>query len=127
MSQSVIHVYMFTLLNVHCTYIITEPTKGPGNVQVMSIQRTAVTLLWKPIPCDDQNGKIQRYWIQYDRIIPSGSMSHEYVQTTGNTNGFILHNLHPNSRYSLRVAGVNAAGIGVYSSPVGFITPGGKL
>ena len=112
---------------VQCTYIITEPTKAPRNVQVKSIQPTAASLKWKSIQCHYKNGKIERYLIRYDHVkIVEGSVIQEYAQTAGNIKRFVLHDLIPNTKYSVRVAGISAAGIGVYSRPIGFVTPGGK-
>ena len=37
-----------------------------------------------------------------------------------------LHDLRPNTNYLVVVAGINKGGLGPFSSPVTFVTPGGK-
>ena len=88
------------------------PSKAPRNVQVKNIKESDATLSWKPIPCGHQNGKILHYLILYDFTLPSGSLIQGRVETAGDIQEFLLHNLHPNTKYSVKVAGVNVVGIG---------------
>ena len=95
-------------------------------MQVVSVEGTQATLSWKSIPCCHQNGKILNYLIQYSLILPSGLSILEQVNTAKDSREITLYGLRANSQYSAKVAGVNHVGVGNFSKPVRFITPGGK-
>ena len=83
-------------------------------------------LSWNAIPCPHQNGIIQHYLIVYDYVLPNGTLVEGHSRTLGNILRITLLDLRPNTDYVVRVAGVNHGGVGVYSSPLALITPGGK-
>ena len=105
--------------------ILAEPTEAPKDVKILSIKKTSAKLSWKAIPCPQQNGRILRYLVRHDYELPNGTFAVQQSETLWNTSEIILLNLRPNRRYAVRVAGVNEGGVGVFSSPVHLITPGG--
>ena len=80
-----------------------------------------MSLSWREVPCDQQNGPITGYVVQYyatcgpDRDVQQTKS----VVTTGS----IIDGLTPNTEYAFQVAAVNTNGTGPFSEPV---TLGGK-
>ena len=105
--------------------ILAEPTKAPKDVKILSIKRTSAELSWKTIPCHHQNGKILWYLVRHDYELPNGTFAVQQSETFWDALDVTLINLRPNRKYTVKVAGVNEAGVGVFSSPIPLITPGG--
>ena len=107
-------------------FCIIGPSKAPRNVQIVSVAEKEAVLSWEPIPCSHQNGKIFNYVIRYDHeVLPENALEHE-SRIDGDQLGITLGHLRPNTDYTVRVAGANSAGIGVFSLPKALITLGGK-
>ena len=105
--------------------ILTEPTKAPRNVKIVRIRKTSAELSWKTIPCPYRNGMILSYLVRNDYELPNGTFAVQQSETSLNTLKTTLMNLRPNRKYSVRVAGVNQAGVGAFSLPLGLLTLGG--
>ena len=105
--------------------ILAEPTKAPKNVKILWIRTTSAELSWKTIPCLYQNGMILRYLVRNDYELPNGTFAMQQSETSSNTLKITFMNLRPNRKYSVRVAGVNQAGVGAFSLPLELITLGG--
>ena len=105
-----------------CTHLV--PSSAPTGVQVVQVKGRVAVLSWKPIPCCHQNGEILQYYIEYETSVPESVVYQD--NTVGEVRQIILHNLLPNTKYEVKVAAVNSAGIGIFSPPVELITPGGK-
>ena len=105
--------------------ILAEPTGAPKDVKILSIKRTSAELSWKAIPCPQQNGRILWYLIRHDYELPNGTFAFQQSETFGDALNITFTNLRPNRNYVVRVAGVNDAGVGAFSSPIQLITPGG--
>ena len=105
---------------------MAEPTGPPDKVEVEKIKKRAVKLLWKAIPCPDQNGRILRYLVRHNYELPNGTFAEEHCETSwSNLAHITLINLRPNTKYAVQVAGINDAGVGPFSSPIQFVTLGG--
>ena len=86
----------------------------------MFIQPTEVSLMWRGVPCIQQNGPINGYVVSY--YVAHGTdrdAQNKSVVTTGD----IIDGLTPNTEYAFQVAAVNVNGTGPFSQP---ITLGGK-
>ena len=105
--------------------ILAEPTGAPKNVKILWIRETSAELSWETIRCHHQNGKLLRYLVRHDYELPNGTFAVQQSKTFRDELYIILTNLRPNRMYAVRVAGVNDAGVGAFSSPVTLITPGG--
>ena len=80
---------------------------------------STVSLQWEPVICIHRNGEITGYTVWY---VEEDSSEITIVDVTGATS-VNLDGLSSSTRYSVQVAAVNSAGIGVYSDPVIFQTP----
>ena len=98
---------------------------APGNVQVVANIGTEAFLSWKPIPCSHQNGKIGHYLVKCEYMLPSGKIVEKNSRVYGGLTGIALHLLLRNTHYSIRVAGANRAGVGIFSTPIALVTAGG--
>ena len=105
--------------------ILAGPTRPPQRVKLHWFKVTSAKLSWKAIPCYHQNGLILRYLVRHDYQLPNGTFAVQKSETFWNNLEITLMNLRPNRNYAVRVAGVNEAGVGAFSLPIQFITPGG--
>ena len=97
-------------------YIPPAPSAAPTNVDVSVINSTAITVQWEMIPCIEQNGDITGYIVRYGsqtQSVSGGSVT----ETT-------ISNLTPSTFYNVRVAAMNDADTGPFSSNVFIITAG---
>ena len=74
------------------------------------------------MPCIHQNGEIAGYSVQYVAV---GSSTTGSEMVSGNSSGgtTTISGLTRRTMYTVQVAAVNSAGIGVYSTPLPFETP----
>ena len=115
--------YMYVYVHVHvysCVYIYTcifppAPSAAPTSVDVSSTS-SSITVQWGAVNCIHRNGDITGYSVRYE-VQGSGSTQTVSVSGGGATQTTIS-GLMPSTNYSIEVAAVNNAGIGVYSSAV---------
>ena len=87
---------------------------------------TSITVQWGSVPCRQQNGEITGYSVQY---VAEGSSETGSEMVSGDSSGgtTTLSGLTRQTMYTVQVAAVNSAGIGVYSTPLPFETPNSEL
>ena len=73
-----------------------------------------LTIQWTPVPCIYHNGHLTGYSILYG---PVGDTLVELV-SEGYSTEVIVSGLAASTEYSIQVAAVNTAGVGVYSEPL---------
>ena len=71
----------------------------------------AITVQWGMVPCIDRNGEITGYSVRYSGGCSTQTMNVTERETT-------LQDLTSSTNYSIEVAAVNSAGVGVYSYPI---------
>ena len=97
-------------------YFSPASSAPPTSVNVSDVTSFSITVHWGPVECIHHNGDITGYLVQYG---VQGSGSTQTMSILGSdSNETILIALHPTNAYSIEVAVVNSAGIGVYSSPI---------
>ena len=98
------------------------PSGAPQSLEGMFVQPTEVSLMWRELPCVQQNGPITGYVVRYyatcgaDRDV----QQNKSVVSTGD----IIDGLTPNTEYVFQVAAVNVNGTGPFSETIRL---GGKL
>ena len=75
---------------------------------------SSITVEWGEVNCIDRNGDITGYSVRYG-VQGSGSTQTRDV-SGGATRQTTILDLSSSTTYSIQVAAVNSAGIGVYSS-----------
>ena len=93
---------------------LTAPSASPAFVNISKITSSSITVHWGTVDCIHRNGAITGYTVVYMSV--DGKHNH-----TNNTSGdsvmeMTILGLKPSSRYSVTVAAVNTAGIGIYSN-----------
>ena len=102
-------------------FAFSVPSGVPQSLEAMFIQLTGVSLIWRDVPCVQQNGPITGYIVRYyatcgtDRDVQRS----QSVETTGST----ITGFTPITEYAFQVAAVNVKGSGPFTE---FITLGGK-
>ena len=90
----------------------TAPSAAPTSVRESGVTSSNITVQWGAVDCIHHNGDITGYSVRY-RVQGSGSTQTRNVSITEAT----ISSLMPSTTYSIEVAAVNSAGIGVYSDP----------
>lgn len=100
-------------------FICIVPSIAPSNLRDTSITSRSVTLEWNVISCEERNGLILSYDIQF---APVGDNNLILTNTGSNTVQFTITGLTPFTSYNFSVAGVNINGTGPFSMFIGPLT-----
>ena len=80
------------------------------------VYTTTITVHWGPVVCLHHNGDIIGYSVQYREV---GSVNFDTLFVSGDSVMIAnILNLKPSTTYTVKVAAVNNAGNGVYSTSV---------
>ena len=88
---------------------------------VSEITNSSTTVQWEMVPCIHQNGDITGYRVQYGAV---GGIQATVSVSGGDVAEATITGLSPSTNYFVRVAAVNDAGTGVFSSSIHVDTPG---
>ena len=83
---------------------------------------TSIKVQWGSVSCRHQNGQITGYSVQYVAVVSSETGS-EMVSGDSSGGTTTISGLTRRTMYTVQVASVNSAGIGIYSTPLPFETP----
>ena len=83
---------------------------------------SSITIQWGPVVCIHRNGKITDYIVQYG--VYENAATQNMSISGGATNRTTISGLNFATNYSIEVAAVNRAGIGVFSAPLIVTTQG---
>ena len=103
-------------------YVLIAPSKPPRYVFAFSVLETSAIVAWRPIPMIDHNGEILYYLIKYQPLSHTEESFEQERKVTADELTLTLSLLEPNSTYIVTIAGVNEAGVGVFSPPLEFTT-----
>ena len=94
----------------------SAPSAAPTSVSVPEehVTFSSITVQWGAVDCIDRNGVITGYSVRYG-VQGSGSTQTMNV-SGGDTRQTTILDLSSSTTYSIQVAAVNSAGIGVYST-----------
>ena len=89
-----------------------DPSAAPIAVRLSAVTSSSITVQWEMVPCIHRNGDITGYSVQY-----AGSGSTQTMSVSGgDVTETTITGLTASTTYSVRVAAVNDAGTGRYSS-----------
>ena len=93
---------------------------GPSDNMIFDKNSSTITIRWRPGKCVHSNGDITGYSVRY------GIQGNGGIQTVnvsgGNSTKIAISGLKSSTTYSIEVAAVNSAGIGMYSNPLNVTT-----
>ena len=112
------------IVKIHCPLCVSlpAPSAAPTFVATSSDSSSSITVQWGMVPCIHRNGDITGYSVQYG-VVGSGSTQTMSV-SGGSVTEATISGLRPARTYSIQVAAVNSAGIGLYSAPINQLTLG---
>ena len=90
-------------------------------MSAFALNSSSITVQWGAVDCIHRNGDITGYSVQYE-VVGSGSTQTMNVSGASVFNANIS-SLVASTTYSIQVAAVNTAGIGVYSEAETLATP----
>ena len=79
------------------------------------VESSVISVEWELVNCSHRNGIILGYTVQYE-VIGSGNI--QYLNVSARSTVGSINELMPFMTYSISVAAVNCAGIGVFSTPI---------
>ena len=99
--------------------IPAAPSAAPTSVRISNVTSSNITVQWGTVDCIHRNGDITGYSVQYGVV---GSGRTQDMSVSGNST--VISSLMSSwtTNFSVQVAAVNSAGIGVYSEPA-WISP----
>ena len=97
-------------------YIFSAPSAPPTDVLISDKNSSTITISWRPVKCIHRNGDITGYSVRYG-IEGNGSVQTVNV-SGGNSTKIAISGLKSSTTYSIEVAAMNGAGIGMYSNPL---------
>ena len=100
------------------------PSAAPTFVKESGVTSSNITVQWGAMDCIDRNGDITGYSVRYG-VQGSGSTQTRDV-SGGSVTEATISSLMPSTTYSIQMAAVNSAGIGVYSDPPVIVETEGK-
>ena len=96
-----------------CCVLLSAAPSGPPTLVSATSTSTSITVQWGAVDCIHRNGDITDYSVQYG-VVGSGSTQTMIVSGHSITEATIS-SLMSSTTYSIQVAAVNSAGIGMYS------------
>ena len=98
----------------------TVPSGAPNGVADVSTAPNSITVRWEEVDCLLRNGMVTGYTAQAVRngeVVGTASVGGDASQAT-------ISGLESSTEYSVQVAAVNSADIGLFSSPITVMTSG---
>ena len=94
-------------------YTFAVPSAAPSQVSVSQVTLSTIIVQWEDVECIHRNGNITGYSVL---VVASSVM--DMVINVGNVKQatILLSELTPFTEYTISVAAVNTAGMGVYSN-----------
>ena len=108
---------------LHTVSIPTAPSAAPTSVSVSEVTSSSITVQWGAVDCIQRNGDITGYSVRYG---VQGSGTQTMSVSGGGATMTTISGLMPSTNYSIEVAAVNNAGIGLYSAVITVVTDDGK-
>ena len=94
------------------TFPFVVPSAPPTSVSVSEVTSSSITVQWGPVDCIHRNGNITGYSVQYGEL---GSAEGERTLQMVSNKQATISGLTPSTEYTISVAAINNAGIGIYS------------
>ena len=96
----------------------TAPSAAPTSVRESGVTSSNITLQWGAVDCIDRNGDITGYSVRYG-VQGTAKGDRTVKMAIGDSSGgmYTISGLSAATVYTVEVAAVNSAGIGVYSDP----------
>ena len=113
---------IYELMSIQIMYFLPAPTAPPTIVSTSDVTKSSITVQWRPVDCIHRNGYITGYSVQYG-VQGNGNQQNVYA-SGGTTTETTISGMGSNTTYSIKVAAVNSAGTGMYSSPIAISTSG---
>ncbi|KAL2098147.1 hypothetical protein ACEWY4_007354 [Coilia grayii] len=95
------------------------PGAPPRQVEVQTLNSTAIRVRWRAVVPEKQNGQIRGYQVHYDRVQEGESRSLPRIKdiVLDDSQEMIIGDLLPNTSYSMTVAAYTTKGDGARSMP----------
>ena len=94
-------------------FVFQVPTGAPKELTNTSVCNTSISVIWDPVSCLSQRGRITAYKLWYS----NGAENISLIISGENNRTYELTGLIPLTSYTIAVAAVNDGGTGPYSDP----------
>ena len=103
----------------------TAPSASPKDVRVCRKTQSSVTIIWKEVDCDHTNGLIVGY--QINLYLSAYKMREEFVEGSDSRRYRLENMTFCKHLYSVAVAAVNQAGVGLFTDRIQLGKPQGVV
>ena len=103
-------------------FFFSAPSAPPPYIGICNVTSSSIIVQWEQVDFKDRNGNITGYSVQYG--VQGSEHSNTLNVSGGETTEVIISDLDSATNYSIEVAAVNSAGIGVYSIAMYALTIG---
>ena len=93
-------------------FLSPAPSAGPASLSAGTVTVNSITVQWEEVPCLHRNGEITGYTVV---ARTSGEVVQPVDVNVDDGREATVSGLNPNTQYSVSVAAVNSAGIGLAS------------
>ena len=101
-------------------YLLTVPSGYPRNLTAMAVSSTGISLTWKPLAPEDQNGVITGYVLNVMSLKSKETVEVSVLNSTLQTS---VNRLTPYSTYVINIAATTSVGQGPFSPVTTVNTP----
>ena len=102
----------------------TAPSGPPTDIVVTNTTNSSITIQWRPVICVHRNGHITNYTILYGI---QGIETLQTINVSADVSEVTITELQEFTRYEIKVAAVNSAGIGEFGTKMAVTLPGRTL
>jgi len=113
-------------------YYNVVPSAVPSSVEMDVKSSHSILLSWRSLPLEQQNSRIIYYntvivetqvlYLENGTVILTGGDDIDHTYNVTGTHTKLIDTLHPNYKYTVKIAAVTFAGIGPFSTPTIAIT-----
>lgn len=113
-------------LNHFYFFAVAAPEQPPISISTGDIRRTSINITWGPVPEGSSLVPITGYMVWYREHLPSPSSAANITIQINDSMSCLIEGLKEYTEYDIRVAALNRAGVGVYSTQMVVRTAEGR-
>ena len=116
------NILLSNILPHNYSSFVVVPSSAPASVSVLVANSSSITVQWGEVECIHRNGDIMHYSLRYG--VQGIATENRTVEMVSDGGTYSISDLSAATLYTIEVAAINNAGIGVYSGTITHLTEG---